>query len=277
MAPQAGNQNAYNTNKRPAKLAEKHAQTIAEIEKLQEVERFLFQNLQSIGENSVGATERKEEIRKKIEELVVFRQELLYKLKGMYTSAQIDVTQRRYDLADQIAVGKTMQDELQNTEEQLDALKSEKINKERLVKVGEYEYSRYTEFRGMIKVVVYGCFIALLISFLMKQPWFPATLGVAALGITAAWVLITIVGRLFDNFRRDSMDWQRFVQTDGQHYKNSVAAGAKAPAQGGGGLAALFGLGVCPGALDAAAKDGFTVMGGISPHDTKKENFSYLQ
>ena len=37
-------------------------------------------------------------------------------------------------------------------------LRSEKMNKERLVRVGEYEYSRYSEFRGMIKVIVYGCF-----------------------------------------------------------------------------------------------------------------------
>jgi hypothetical protein len=273
-----GDQNAYNTNKRPAALAEKHAQTIAEIQKLQEVERFLFQNLQAIGssDSHPDADAQKAEIRKKIEELVVFRQELLHKLKGMYTSAQVDVTQRRYDLADQIAVGKTIQDELTNTEEQLNALRSEKMNKERLVRVGEYEYSRYSEFRGMIKIIVYGCFIVLLISFLMKQPWFPATLGVTGLGLTAAFVLITILGRLADNFKRDPMEWQRFVQSDGQQYKNEAAAGSKVPNEGSGGLGALFGLATCS-ELNKRAKDGFSTMGSISPHDSKKENFSYLQ
>lgn len=273
-----GDQNAYNTNKRPAALAEKHAQTIAEIQKLQEVERFLFQNLQAIGssDSHPDADAQKAEIRKKIEELVVFRQELLHKLKGMYTSAQVDVTQRRYDLADQIAVGKTIQDELTNTEEQLNALRSEKMNKERLVRVGEYEYSRYSEFRGMIKVIVYGCFIALLISFLMKQPWFPATLGVTGLGLTTAFVLITILGRLADNFKRDPMEWQRFVQSDGQQYKNEAAAGSKVPNEGSGGLGALFGLSTCS-ELNKRFKDGFATMGSISPHDSKKENFSYLQ
>ena len=112
--------------------------------------------------------------------------------------------------------------------------------------------------------------------FLMKQPWFPATLGVAGLGVTGAWVLITILGRLADNFKRDSMNWQRFVQTDGQQYKNEAAAGTKAPGEGSGGLGALFGLSTCS-ELNKRAKDGFTTMGGISPHDVKKENFSYLQ
>ena len=258
----------YNQNVRPEKLKERHKQTIAEIEKLQEVERFLFQNLQSINNSAPDANSKKEEIKNKIKELVTFRKELLSKLKGMYTSAQIEVTQRRYDLADQIAVGKTMQDELNNTNEQIQALEAEKMNKERMVKIGEYEYSRYAEFRGMIKVVVYGCFIALLISFLMKQPWFPSTLGVAGLGVTAAWVLITIVGRLFDNFRRDSQEWSRFQQTSGQNYKKEITPGKKISS--GGGLARLLGL-TCP-----KPEENFDVMG-IQPHQTKVESFSYLQ
>tara|TARA_B100001093_G_scaffold518604_1_gene604066 strand:+ start:116 stop:928 length:813 start_codon:yes stop_codon:yes gene_type:complete len=262
-------QNQYNQNVRPAKLAERHKATIAEIEKLQEVERFLFQNLQSISDSAPDAESKKQEIRKKIDELVVFRKELLNKLKAMYTSAQIEVTQRRYDLADQITVGKTMEDELQNTEEQIQALEAEKSNKERMVKIGEYEYSRYSEFRGMLKVVVYGCFIALLISFLMKQPWFPSTLGVAGLGITAAWVLITIIGRLVDNFKRDSMEWSRFNQTSGQSYKNEVEASKKVSG-GQGGLARLLGLS-CPN-----PDENFQIMG-VRPHESKTNKYSYLQ
>ncbi len=269
MASQANtDQIQYNQNVRPEKLKERHKQTIAEIEKLQEVERFLFQNLQSINNSAPDADSKKEEIKNKIKELVGFRKELLSKLKGMYTSAQVEVTQRRYDLADQIAVGKTMQDELNNTNEQIQALEAEKMNKERMVKIGEYEYSRYAEFRGMIKVIVYGCFIALLISFLMKQPWFPSTLGVAGLGVTAAWVLITIVGRLFDNFRRDQMEWSRFQQTSSQRYKDEIPEGKKVSS--GGSLARLLGMS-CP-----KPDENFDVMG-IQPHQTKVESFSYLQ
>lgn len=265
MGDSAAQQTQFNKGQRPEMLKEKHEQTIEQIEKLQEVERFLFQNLQSISSSAPDSAAQKAEIRKKIEELVGFRKNLLNQLSGMYTSAQNEVDQRRYDLADQIAVGETMKDELENTQEQLDALEAEKRNKVRLVKVGEYEYSRYAEFRGIIKVIVYGCFIALLISFLMKQPWFPATLGVAGLGITGAWVLITLIGRLFDNFRRDSNDWHRFVQTDGQRYKHEVAEASKVPESKG--LASLLGYS-CP-------KESFSSMGAM-PHDTVKENFSYL-
>ena len=143
MGDSAAQQNTFNQQVRPAKLQEKHEATIEQIEKLQEVERFLFQNLQSISSSAPDGDAQKAEIRKKIEELVGFRRTLLTQLSGMYTSAQVEVSQRRYDLADQIAVGETMKDELENTQEQLDALEAEKRNKVRLVKVGEYEYSRY--------------------------------------------------------------------------------------------------------------------------------------
>ena len=218
--------------------------------------------MQSISSSGTDSAAQKAEIRKKIEELVGFRKIYLVNIQDS-TSAQVEVSQRRYDLADQIAVGETMKDELANTREQLDALEAEKRNKERLVKVGEYEYSRYAEFRGIIKVIVYGCFIALLISFLMKQPWFPATLGVAGLGVTGG--IYHGFGRLFDNFRRDPNDWHRFVQTDGQRYKNEIAEGGKTPESKS--LASLLGYS-CP-------KESFSSMGAM-PHDTVKENFSYL-
>ena len=48
MGDSAAQQNQYNQQIRPEKLKEKHEATIEQIEKLQEVERFLFQNLQSI-------------------------------------------------------------------------------------------------------------------------------------------------------------------------------------------------------------------------------------
>ena len=263
-------QNEYNKNIAPKKLKEKHELAIKQIKELQELERFMFANLQSISAGAPDRSSQQEQIRKRIQELVTIRQDLFNKLKGMYTSSQIEVTQRRYDLADQIAVGKTMEDELENTEEQLAALRSEKMNKERMVKIGEYEYSRYSEFRGMLKTIVYGCLVALLVSFLMRQPWFPSTLGVAALGVTAAVVLINIAGRLFANYKRDPMNWARFIQTTGQKYKDEVPTGAKAPQ--GGSLAKLLGLG-CP---NPDKEESFEIMG-VRPHDTKRESFSYLQ
>ena len=122
-------QDNYNRNTRPAKLAEKHENTIKQIKELQELERYMFANLQGINKSSPDANEQEERIRRRIQELVTIRQNLFGKLRGMYTSTQINVTKSREDLADQIAVGKTMEDELKNTEEQLEVLRAERAKK----------------------------------------------------------------------------------------------------------------------------------------------------
>ena len=186
-------QDNYNRNTRPAKLAEKHENTIKQIKELQELERYMFANLQGINKSSPDANEQEERIRRRIQELVTIRQNLFGKLRGMYTSTQINVTKSREDLADQIAVGKTMEDELKNTEEQLEVLRAERANKMKMVEIGQYEYERYNELRGIMKNIVYGIFIVLIISFLMRQPWFPRIVGVALIAlVTVSYTHLTL-------------------------------------------------------------------------------------
>ena len=52
-------------------------------------------------------------------------------------------------MKDQIAVSKTMEEELKNTEAQLDYLRNEKMNKMKMVQV-EYEYGRL-KLKGVIQ------------------------------------------------------------------------------------------------------------------------------
>ena len=214
MSVQSGQDN-YNRNTRPAKLAEKHENTIKQIKELQELERYMFANLQGINKSSPDANEQEERIRRRIKELVTIRQNLFAKLRGMYTSTQINVTRSREDLADQIAVGKTMEDELKNTEEQLEVLRAERANKMKMVEIGQYEYERYNELRGIMKNIVYGIFIVLIISFLMRQPWFPRIVGVALIALVIAGTIITVAGRIYYNMRRNDRNYQRLDQEYG--------------------------------------------------------------
>ena len=217
-----GAQDNYNRNTRPAKLAEKHENTIKQIKELQELERYMFANLQGINKSSPDANEQEERIRRRIQELVTIRQNLFGKLRGMYTSTQINVTKSREDLADQIAVGKTMEDELKNTEEQLEVLRAERANKMKMVEIGQYEYERYNELRGIMKNIVYGIFIVLIISFLMRQPWFPRIVGVALIALVIAGTIITVAGRIYYNMRRNDRNYQRLDQEYGGRFNKVV-------------------------------------------------------
>ena len=286
MSVQSGQDN-YNRNTRPAKLAEKHENTIKQIKELQELERYMFANLQGINKSSPDANEQEERIRRRIKELVTIRQNLFAKLRGMYTSTQINVTRSREDLADQIAVGKTMEDELKNTEEQLEVLRAERANKMKMVEIGQYEYERYNELRGIMKNIVYGIFIVLIISFLMRQPWFPRIVGVALIALVIAGTIITVAGRIYYNMRRNDRNYQRLDQEYGGRF-NKVVIPQQGVAEENKGLLSML---TCANASSAysqavasaknaaasqAQQDGFTVMGSLAAHDGSSSRFSYL-
>jgi len=286
MSVQSGQDN-YNRNTRPAKLAEKHENTIKQIKELQELERYMFANLQGINKSSPDANEQEERIRRRIKELVTIRQNLFAKLRGMYTSTQINVTRSREDLADQIAVGKTMEDELKNTEEQLEVLRAERANKMKMVEIGQYEYERYNELRGIMKNIVYGIFIVLIISFLMRQPWFPRIVGVALIALVIAGTIITVAGRIYYNMRRNDRNYQRLDQEYGGRFNKVVI-----PQQGAvGEQKGLLSMLTCANASSAysqavqsaknaaaaqASGEGFAVMGSLAAHDGSSSRFSYL-
>lgn len=259
-------QNFYNQNTRPVKLREMHENTIKSIKEMQELERHMFQNLQSINRSAPDASDQESRIRARIQELVTIRQNLFGKLKGMYTSTQTHVTKNREDLADQIAVGRTMEEELKNTESQLEILRAEKMNRMKMVQVGDYEYERYNELKAIMKTLVYGVFVILLLSFLMRQPWMPRIVAVSLIVITIAATIISVVSRLRDNLRRNDRDYRKFEQPKGGDYNKIVIPETKEEKDGKG----LSGVFSCP-----TNTDGFTLMGGIQPAGTNN-NFSFL-
>lgn len=286
MSVQSGQDN-YNRNTRPAKLAEKHENTIKQIKELQELERYMFANLQGINKSSPDANEQEERIRRRIQELVTIRQNLFGKLRGMYTSTQINVTRSREDLADQIAVGKTMEDELKNTEEQLEVLRAERANKMKMVEIGQYEYERYNELRGIMKNIVYGIFIVLIISFLMRQPWFPRIVGVALIALVIAGTMITVAGRIYYNMRRNDRNYQRLDQEYGGRFNKVVVPQNNFNAEGKGLLSMLTcenagkayasaKASAVQAAANQAATESFTVMGGLASSDLSSPNYSFL-
>jgi len=247
----------------------------------------MFANLQGINKSSPDANEQEERIRQRIGELVTIRQNLFGKLSGMYTSTQINVTKSREDLADQIAVGKTMEDELKNTEEQLEVLRAERANKMKMVEIGQYEYERYNELRGIMKNIVYGIFIVLIISFLMRQPWFPRIVGVALIALVIAGTIITVAGRIYYNMRRNDRNYARLDQDYGGRFNKIEIPQNNFQAEGKGILSML----TCENAgkayasakastLQAAANqastESFTVMGGLAAHDGSSSKFSFL-
>ena len=146
------------------------------------------------------------------------------------------------------------------------------MNKMKMVQVGEYEYERYQELKSIMKVVVYCLFIVLILSFLLRQPWFPNTIGVALIVLTISGSIINIISRVYYNLRRNDRNYNKFEQTYGNEFNKIVIPENDKQSDGLG-----FGLFSCPKPKPSSDdKEEFQVMGGIQGATQSSNNFSYL-
>ena len=119
----------------------------------------MYQNLQNLADPD--ATEN---ITKKVENLKEARLNLYKQLKAMYDNKIDDVTESKYAVADKLAINKTLEQELNNIEKQIDHLTNER-NTKKLIEITDYEYDRYTEFKNLLKTFVYGLLVILAMIF----------------------------------------------------------------------------------------------------------------
>ena len=148
--------------KHAERLGEQHQMTLKNIKDLQSVEQYMFKNLRDLNKSSPDAEQESEAIKDRLNELSTMRQNLFNSLKDMYTTAQTETANSRGNLADQLTMTNVVDNEITNARKELQILEQERLNKKRLVELGEYEYDRYTSHKNIIKVITYGALGVLL-------------------------------------------------------------------------------------------------------------------
>ena len=196
------------------KLSNKHQNTINNLKQLQDLEKYMFRNLQNLDKTDSSSDAQKEIIKSRINELSSMRQSLFNKLKTMYTESQKDVADSRSDLADQYTVVSVIEDELNNAKNKLSHLKNDRANKIRLSEIGDWEFERYESHKNIFKYIVYCCLIVLIIVYLMNFSWFPSSVGSLSIILTISYTIIYISSTLYWNFVRDDRYYQKFDQGD---------------------------------------------------------------
>lgn len=193
-------------------LQQKHENTIKNIQELQELEKYMFQNLQKINKADSSAANEAVVIQQRINELSSMRENLFTQLKNMYTNVQSDVSDSRKDLADQISVVEIVEKELSSAKSNLNQLIQERDNKLRMVEIGEYTTARYRSHKDILKTIVYGVVVVILITLVMSFSWFPRMVGTIGIIVTIAITLSLVARELMDNWRRSNLVWSQFEQ-----------------------------------------------------------------
>lgn len=218
------------------------------------------------------------------------REATLKNLISIYEDEQSGLVSNARVLTDQKTNYKLLDYQLTEAGNELNVLKDNKLNKQRLTRLGEWEYDRYRSHRNILKVVVYGTLAILLILMAMTNiPFFPSSVGVFGIFLILCIIVYSVIGRVYTNIKRRNHYWKKFDYS--RYMKNepvkegddtSGGDGRKLDAQC---ISAGFELPAIPGSTDkAAGTDSFTNMiipetlsRTVEPSNTKNyENYSTL-
>ena len=203
---------AYNKRKYEQNLDEKHQQLQHDLQELQVVETYLFDEPKKINGDKNAPESRKKEITEKIKSLKSVRSTLLTNLKNLYTNVTGEISYNTRHLRNQNEMSGHLSREIEVANKTLKKLKAEKNNKTRLAQIGEYEFEKNIEHRSMLKTIVYASFFILLFTFLHFRNILPKMLTKVLVVIVMSITLLLLVQRMFWNFRRDNIDYSKFRQ-----------------------------------------------------------------
>ena len=195
-------------------LKEKHDQIKKDLLELAVIETHLFNQLDAIDRAGTSATSTENRIKEHIQSLTNVRTRLLEDLKGVYTSARNDLNMNMDHLNNQKVMSNQLNEELKKAEETLKQLKAEKNNKTRLAQIGEYEFAKNVEHKGILKTIVYGSLVILLLFFLNKKKILPEMISKILVIATTSVILLLVLQRMYWNFRRNNIDYNKFSQPD---------------------------------------------------------------
>lgn len=197
-------------NTQKSALNEKHIATINNISQLQEVERYMFENLQEL--NNEGNDARAEAIKSRINELKAIRITLFNDLKEDYNKSVNDSASYNTVGDYSTKMGTVLSKELYDVENRIEKLKASKSNKERLVRLGEYEYDRYESHTEILKILVYCSLFILFFIFIKKFEFIPNIISQLGIVIVISFTIYNIISKLYWNLRRNNIDYQKFEQ-----------------------------------------------------------------
>ena len=196
------------------RLKEKHEQIKKDLLELAVIETHLFNQLDAIDRSAASATSTENRIKEHIQSLTNVRTRLLEDLKGVYTSARNDLNMNMDHLNNQKVMSNQLNEELKKAEETLKQLKAEKNNKTRLAQIGEYEFAKNVEHKGILKTIVYGSLVILVLFFLNKKKILPEMISKILVIATTSVILLLVLQRMYWNFRRNNIDYSKFTQPD---------------------------------------------------------------
>ena len=212
-------------------LEEEHQKTIENIRQLQDMEKYMYQNLAKLT-GQEGSESQEEQIMRRIDELTQMRLNLFNQLKNEYTDATDELHESRRSLRDQVMTVKVVEDELDQTKEKYNELSRQKNNKIRMVQIGNYQAQRYSAHIDVLKMMSLTALILIGVAVIYHHNLLPGSVvGFLTIIILAVSGLL-ILRKILDLARRsdfvyDQYDWNTNHKKMQETSKNTISGGNK--------------------------------------------------
>lgn len=183
-------------------------QTLADISNLQNIQTQLYANLQQLQlqPTSAANTSAKNALLAQIRQVQAMETNLYANLNNNYQFFQTNLTSALDTLSEQKIANNIVQTELTNSQSQLDALKTDTANKQRLIEINTYYSDKYDAYGGLMRTVVWICLPIFILTLLANR-------GLLSTNISRLFTLIImVIGVIYL--------WYQFVYTMGRDNMN---------------------------------------------------------
>jgi hypothetical protein len=190
---------------------DKKLNTITTILNLQQTEKQLFSDLETIASNPEGSNlAEQSKIIEKINSLSTTRINLFNTINDLYQYAKDNVSENRKELVDKMVVAKVMETQLNNMKEMSNELQTVKNNKLRMVQINTYYGKQYESQTDLMKLIVKICVIIILIVFVSKMGFIPTQFTTPVIIVIIGVGAFLIFRKIKDLSSRDKMDFDRY-------------------------------------------------------------------
>lgn len=190
---------------------DKRLQTLSTILELQQLEKQLYTNLESMStDTSAEGIAKQQQIVKQINDLSTTRVNLFNTLNDLYQFAQDNVSENRTELVDKMTVAKVMETQLDNMKAMLNELQQLKNNKLRMVQINTYYGKQYQGQTDLMKLIIKVCIVVILLITLSKMNILPSMLVNFLIILVIGVGAFLVFRKISDLSMRDNMDFDRY-------------------------------------------------------------------
>jgi hypothetical protein len=189
------------------KVQENNEQILNDIQSLQQIEKQLFNSLES---NPNLSTEEQKKLIEKMNQISNMRINQYETLSGVNNYFQNALNSSVDSLKQQVMSIEIVEDELNRAKKRLQILEEEKNNKIRLVEINTYFGDKYAEHSQLMKIIIFTLIPVIIVTFIYSKGFLPSIIYYALL------IIISVIGAYYFWHRyasiimRDNMNYQEY-------------------------------------------------------------------